>query len=56
MDIKQLREKLGLTQEEFAREVSTTTTTVSRWETGRAKPSRMARALLERLEKKAERL
>jgi len=53
MNIKQLREQLGLTQREFAARLSTTVTTVSRWERGEAKPNLMARALIERLKEEA---
>jgi len=42
MDIKQLREKLGLTQEQLAHQLGVTVKTVNRWETGKAKPSPLA--------------
>ena len=54
MDIKQLRIDLGLTQREFAARLSTTVTTVSRWERGEAKPNLMARALIERLKEEVK--
>ena len=50
MEIKQLREKLGLTQEQLAHKLGVTVKTVNRWERGKAKPSPMARRLLSVLE------
>jgi DNA-binding transcriptional regulator YiaG len=41
-EIRQLREALGLTQEQFAREVGVSFSTVSRWETARGEPSPLA--------------
>jgi len=46
MEIKQLRERLGLTQEQLAHQLGVTVKTVNRWERGRSKPSPMARRLL----------
>lgn len=40
--IKDLRAKLGLTQEQFAAKVGVTFSTVNRWENGRGKPSPLA--------------
>ena len=51
-DIKELREALGMTQEEFAREVGVSFSTVSRWETGRGQPSPLARRRIEELRKR----
>lgn len=42
LDVRAIRAELGMTQEEFARALDTTTASVSRWENGRRKPSRMA--------------
>ena len=36
--IKQLRERLGMTQEQFAQEVGVTFSTVNSWENGKRKP------------------
>ncbi|MFC1461630.1 helix-turn-helix domain-containing protein [Verrucomicrobiota bacterium] len=36
--VKSLRRKLGLTQEQFAKEVGVTFSTVNQWENGRRKP------------------
>jgi len=41
--IRRLRSKLGLTQEELARELGITVGTVNRWENGRFRPSKLAR-------------
>ena len=43
MDIKKVREQLGLTAEELAQRLGVSVTTISRWETGRHKPSKLAR-------------
>ena len=40
--IRDIRQNLGLTQEEFAAAIGVTFSTVNRWENGRAKPSRLA--------------
>jgi len=40
--IKELRAKLGLTQEQFAAKVGVTFSTVNRWESGRSTPSPLA--------------
>lgn len=46
-EIKALRKRAGLTQEEFAAEIGTTARTIHRWETGQT-PGRLAtRALLQ---------
>lgn len=47
--IRELRQEMGLTQEEFARVVAVTFSTVNRWENGHAKPSKLARRALETL-------
>ena len=38
-DIKRIRRKAFLTQEDFAKEVGVSFATVNRWETGKAKPN-----------------
>ena len=45
--IRELRQTIGLTQEEFAAEVGVVYPTVNRWENGHAQPSSMARKLIE---------
>jgi DNA-binding transcriptional regulator YiaG len=44
--IRFLRQQLGMTQEELAQALGITVGTVSRWEKGRFRPSRLARALI----------
>lgn len=40
--IRELRLRLGLTQEEFAHAIAVTVSTVNRWENGHATPSKLA--------------
>jgi DNA-binding transcriptional regulator YiaG len=49
LDVKALRLRLALTQEELARQLGVSLSTVSRWETGRSSPSRLARQRLSEL-------
>ena len=51
IDVKKLREKLGLTQDEFAVKLGVAPFTIRRWESGKTKPSRMAQRLLEEINK-----
>jgi len=48
-NIRELRIRLGMTQEEFAHAVAVTFSTVNRWENGHAKPSKLARRAIEAL-------
>ena len=48
-NIRELRLRLGMTQEEFAHAVAVTFSTVNRWENGHAKPSKLARRAIEAL-------
>jgi len=41
--IKEIRRQLALSQEDLARELGVSYATVSRWENGQSKPSRLAR-------------
>jgi len=50
--VKELREKMGLTQEKFAARIGVHKITVSRWECGVITPRGMALKALERLFKK----
>lgn len=45
-DIRSIRKRLGLTAQELATLLGVSITTVSRWETGKCKPSRLAIARL----------
>lgn len=47
--LKELRSKLGLTQEQFAAKVGVTFSTVNRWENGKGKPSPLAMRQIEEL-------
>ncbi len=38
-DIKKIRRKAFLTQEDFAKQIGVSYTTVNRWETGKSKPN-----------------
>jgi len=49
--IRDLRSKLGLTQEQFAAKVGVTFSTVNRWESGKSKPSPLAMRQIEELYK-----
>jgi DNA-binding transcriptional regulator YiaG len=44
--IKKIRSELGITQEDFAHAISSTTTTVNRWENDKTTPNRMAKAMI----------
>ncbi len=47
--IRKLRQSLGMTQEQFAKKLGVHTQTVSRWERGHKKPSKLALRQLHRL-------
>jgi len=49
--IKELRSRLGLTQEQFAAKVGVTFSTVNRWESNKSKPSPLALHRIEELDK-----
>jgi len=48
-EIRELRKKLGLTQEEFARLLGVGYTTINRWENGKSEPRGQASEILEKL-------
>ena len=56
--VKEVRSQLGLTQEDFARELGVSYATVNRWENGQYKPSKLAKAqflaFFERMRKKGK--
>ena len=45
--IREMRRRLGLSQEKFAHQLGVTCLTVNRWENGRAKPSPLAMEKIE---------
>lgn len=49
--IKELRKQLNLTQQELADKIGVDRVTVARWETGKKKPSNLAKRQLARLAK-----
>ena len=51
--IKALRHKMGWAQEDLARQIEVSLSTVQRWEIKGAKPTRLARRELEKLFRKA---
>ncbi len=51
--VKELRAKKGWVQEDLAREISVSLSTVQRWEKQGARPTRLARRELARLFKEA---
>lgn len=53
--IRRLRQKLNLTQEDFAHLIGVTFATVNRWENGRTTPNKVAQKVLLLLEKKLRR-
>ena len=50
-EIKDLRKKHGMTQQELADKIGVDRVTVARWETGQKRPSQLARRQLARLTK-----
>lgn len=42
-EIKEIRKQLNLSQEEFAKKLGVSFTSVNRWENGQTKPSKLAR-------------
>ena len=52
--IRELRKKLGLTQEGFALKLGVAPMTVRRWEAGKTHPLPMARKLIDEIAKEAD--
>jgi DNA-binding transcriptional regulator YiaG len=52
--IRELRQRMQMTQEDFAHMIGVTFSTVNRWENGKSQPNRIAVRLLAGLEKKAK--
>jgi len=55
-EIKQLRQGLKMSQEEFARELGISFATVNRWENNKSAPSRLAQRLLDQVRKRQNRI
>jgi len=53
--IQEIRQRLRVTQEDFAHMVGVTFSTVNRWENGKSRPNRIAQRILVGLEKKVQR-
>lgn len=49
LSIRDMRNRLAMTQEEFAHALGITVSTVNRWENGHSEPSKLARATITRL-------
>lgn len=49
MDIKSIRQRLNLTQEQLAYKLGVSWTTVARWEGGKGKPSPLAQKAIDNL-------
>jgi len=45
--VKSIRKQLGMSQEDLARALNVSYATVNRWENGKARPSKLARAQLD---------
>ncbi|MBL7125153.1 MAG: helix-turn-helix domain-containing protein [Dehalococcoidales bacterium] len=54
MNVKELRERLGLSQDKFAALLGVAPYTVRRWESGKSQPSPLALKQLSQLTEKAE--
>lgn len=54
IDVKALRERLGLTQAEFSRMIGVSIKTLQNWEQGRREPEGPAKALLRVVEKEPQ--
>ncbi len=52
MRIKEIREKLGLTQEQFAHKMQVAAYTIRRWESGKSEPQQIHQQQLDRLARK----
>ena len=54
IDVKALRERIGLTQAEFSRMIGVSIKTLQNWEQGRREPEGPAKALLRVVEKEPQ--
>ncbi len=53
MDVRALREKLGMTQKELAAKIGASLPSLNRWENGKSEPMPVFRRAMETLERKA---
>ncbi len=53
-ELKEWRQRHGVTQEEFAREVGVSWSTVAKWEGGQRQPGRLTQPLIERAIRRLE--
>ena len=51
MDVRKIRESLGLSRAEFAKKVDVSVSCVESWEYGRRNPSKQARMVIENIER-----
>lgn len=51
--VRELRQRLGLSQEQMAHRLGTSLQTVHRWESGKSKPSQLAERAFSDLEREA---
>ena len=51
MDVRKIRESLGLSRAEFAEKVGVSVSCVESWEYGRRNPSKQARMVIENIER-----
>jgi len=54
MDVRELRQKSGISRDTLARELGVSYHTVSLWERGKTKPSPLALEKLKKLEKRSK--
>ena len=54
MDVRQLRQKLGMSRDALAREIGVSYKTVYLWERGKVQPSPLALEKLKEMEKKVK--
>ncbi len=52
VDVKQLRERLGLTGQDLAVAIGVSVSTISRWENGKNRPSKLALARIKEVANK----
>lgn len=55
-EVKAIRQSLGLNQQDFATKLNVSYRSISRWETGGAKPGKLATEKLEKLQRKVAKM